>query len=155
MPLPPSTLIPTGPVQRISIGGIVLSLNPQQMQETLPRQVVNLPVMFGYVRMDFGNGPRQWTIAGHTGQGGKAAILQLKTLEAQPGKAQKAVKMLYPGKYGTRVFMVYVDDCQWSEDAQDAYYFSYSLTIREASPNSTQPPIIAVGTEKSSPVRGG
>jgi hypothetical protein len=140
-----STLVPPATPQRIMLGGVTLAISPQGVTEKLPRQVVYLPAMLGAIRTDFGNGPREWTIQGHTGQGGLSALLQLRGLEAKAGKAQRAVSFLYPWKYGTHVFKVYVDDTQWDETVSGgAYTFSYTLQLREVSPLSSQPPIVKV-----------
>lgn len=140
-----SQLVPTQTPKRIALGGVVLSLNPQQITEKLTRQVVYLPAMNGSIRTDFGNGPREWTLAGLTGQGGVTALLALKKLEAAPGKPQAPVPFSYPSKYGSTVFKVYVDDCQWDESTSNgsfSYYFT--LQLREVSALSSQPPIIKV-----------
>lgn len=142
-PSPVSTLVPAQMPQRIKLGPVTLPINPQSVQETLTRQVVYLPAMMGAIRTDYGNGPRSWTLQGHTSQGGLPALLQLKGLEAAPGTAQKAVTFLYPFKYGTRPFSVYVDDCTWQESVSEgAFTFSYTIMLKEASPLSSQAPII-------------
>ena len=150
-----STLVPPTNPQPVMIGGVVLPINPQQITERLPRQVVNLPVMRSAVRTDFGNGIREWSINGHTGHGGLPALLALKKLEAKNGKPQVVVPFLYPWKYGFSAMKVYVDDCQWEESVNNgAFTFYYTITLREASAWSNQPPIIKVVTISSAQQSG-
>jgi hypothetical protein len=146
--LPQSTLVPRVAPKRIKIGTVTLPINPQTVQEGQPAQVVMLPSMVGAIRQDFGDGPHTWTLEGHTGQAGLRALLSVRALRTRPSSGQaKGVPFLYPWKYGSRVFRVYVDDCTWTEQMTDGgFLFNYQILLREAIPQSHQPPIVKMSS---------
>jgi hypothetical protein len=135
-----------GEFARCSIGGFTFPLNPQDIQETNPRNVVEAAGIAGPITYDFGNGVRRWQIAGQVGQAGRPAILEIEKLKARDGQPAPTVRFAYPYKYGHRTFLVKVGDLQMHEQAGDnAFQFQYSILLREAAPNTHQAPVLFNG----------